>query len=317
MEFGDSAVGVQVSKGTPVLAAGCCGGIVIQQGFGSGSPTYQLTNNSDNAAGNTDLALDASTGAVIAGWDSNAGSGGLWLQQVAPSQGPAVKLPVPSQYGTGVSVIVTGRDSGPGVFTAYPADYGNTTHMRLFRYGGGSVAVGSVKGMHAQAWGVATGPDGRIWVAWAGQKNGKGMTAFTRSNKAVTRFEPIQTYGFTWSSLFTLSGDGRLGPLDMLLSGTPANPANAATGLYYIRILPELSASVSVSKVGKGKFKLNVQVTDAGDAVSGAHVSAGGKSVTTNSKGVVKVTVSGSPGKHIKVTVTNAGYHVLKRKVKL
>jgi hypothetical protein len=317
MQFGDSAVGIQVSNGTPVLAAGCCGGIVIQTGFGPGSSTYQLTNSTDNAAGNTSLAVDAATGAVIAGWDSNAGSGGLWLQQVAPSQGAAVKMPVPSQYGTGVALIGAGRDSGPGVFAAYPADYANTTHIRLLRYGGGSVAVGSVKGLHAASWGVAAGPDGRIWVAWAGQINGKGIIAVTRSNKAVTRFEPIQKYSFTWSFLFTLSGDGRLGPLDLLLGGTPATPANAAGGIYYARIPAELSATVNPKKLVGGKVKLNVQVSDAGDAVSGAKVSANGKTVTTNSKGTGAVTVSGSAGQHITVTVTDPGYRVLKEKVKL
>ena len=34
------------------------------------------------------------SGAVVASWDSAAGSGGLWFQQVAPSQGVAQKLPV-------------------------------------------------------------------------------------------------------------------------------------------------------------------------------------------------------------------------------
>ena len=94
--------------------------------------------------------------------------------------------------------------------------------MRLLRYGGGAVAVGSVKELHANTWGVATGNDGRIWALWSGVINGKGVTAITRSNKAVTRFEPIQRYGGTWAQLFTLSGDGRLGPLDLLLGGTPA-----------------------------------------------------------------------------------------------
>ena len=36
MQFGDSHVNVENSNGTPVLSAGCCGGIVIQQGFGAG-----------------------------------------------------------------------------------------------------------------------------------------------------------------------------------------------------------------------------------------------------------------------------------------
>ncbi len=318
MEFGDSYVLVAVSNGTPILGAGCCGGIVIQRGFGTGAPTFQLTNSSDDAAAQTGLAVDAATGAAIEGWNSNAGSGGTWLQQAAPTVGTAQKVPVPSQYGTGTPLIVAGRDTGHGVFVAYPGNYGTRTHMRLLRYGGGSVAVGSVKHLHAETWGVATGNDGRIWALWCGNINGKGVTAITRSNKAVTRFEPIQRYGGTWAQLFTLSGDGRLGPLDLLLGGSPAvKTGPLVPGIYHARVLPELSASVSVDKLGGGKFRLNAKVTDAGDAVSGAKVSAKGQTKTTNSTGVAKLTISGKPRHHVTVTVTHAGYRVLKRRVKL
>lgn len=318
MAFGDSYVPLAVSNGTPVLVAGCCGEIVIQQGFGTGAPTYQLTNSSDNAAGETGLASDAATGAVVAGWGSNAGSGGLWIQQAAPTEGAAAKMPVPSQYGTGVSVILAGRDSGPGVFAAYPGNYATTTHMRLLRYGGGSVAVGSVKGLRANAWGVATGNDGRIWVIWSGQINGKGIIAVTRSNKAVTRFEPIQRYVSNWSSLFTLSGDGRLGPLDLLMGGAPAVKAGQLVdGIYHSRIVPVLSATDSVKNLGGGKYRLKVHVTDAGDAVSGGTVSAKGQSHKTNSSGTAKITIKGSAGQHVTVTVTAPGYHSLKTSIKL
>jgi hypothetical protein len=323
MQFGDSHVNVQVSNGTPVLTAGCCGGIVIQQGFGPGSPTYQLVNSTDGSAGNTDSATDAATGAVVDSWGSNDGTGGLWLQQVAPGQpgGPAVKMPIPMQYGTGSPEILAGRDSGPGVFGAYAADYGpgSQTHIRLLRYGGGSVAVGSVKRLFAHNWGVATGPNGRIWVMWWGQntKTGKYVIAFTRSNKAVTRFEPIQVYGgMGWASLFSLSGDGRLGPLDALLTGDPTG-APGASGVYHARIAAELSAQVSAKSLGGGKFKLQVKVTDAGDAVSGAHASAKGNSATTNGNGKATFTVTGSSGGHVTVTITAPGYRALQKRVKL
>lgn len=318
MEFGDSNVTLQVSNGTPVFTAGCCGNIVIQRGFGPGAPTYQLTTGADDAASNTDSAVDAATGAVVASWDSNAGSGGIWLQQVAPTEGALQKAPIPSQYGTGEPLILAGRDSGPGVFGAYPANYAATTHIRLLRYGGGSVSVGSVKGLHATASGVATGPDGRIWVAWSGQINGRGITAITRSNKAVTSFEPTQTYGYTWSYLFTLSGDGRQGPLDLLIGGTPSvKTGQAVAGIYYAHLLPELSAKVSVKNAGGGKFKLKVEVTDAGDPVSGATVSAKGKISKTNSKGTAQLVVTGSSGDHVTVKITDPGYQVLKKGVTL
>jgi hypothetical protein len=319
MGFGDSHVPLAVSNGTPVLVAGCCGGIVIQRGFGAGSPTYQLTNSADGCAGNTDAAVDAASGAAVAGWDSCDGSGGLWLQQVAPSPGAAEKAPVPTQYGSGAPLILAGRDTGPGVFGAYPANYANTTQIRLLRYGGGSVAVGSAKHMHANAWGAATGPDGRIWAMWWGQntKTGKYELAATRSNKAVTRFESIQTFGpMDWSSLFTLAGDGRLGPLDLLIGGNPTG-TQAASGFYYARILPVLSASVSSVGLGGGKFKLRAHVTDAGDPVSGADVSAKGIHKATNGKGHAKLTVSGHSGASVTVRISAPGYRTLQKTVTL
>ncbi len=246
------------------------------------------------------------------------GRGGIWLQQAAPTAGTAQKAPIPSQYGTGAPLILAGRDVGPGVFAAYSANFGPTTDIRLPRYGGGSVAVGSLKGLHAAVSGVATGPDGRIWVSWAGEINGHGITAFTRSNKAVTRFEPIQADRFTWADLFTLSGDGRLGPLDLLISGTPdVKTGPLVPGIYYARVLPELSATITATNIANGKFKATANVTDAGDAVSGATVSAKGQSKTTNAKGSATLTIGGSADDHVTVTITHPGYRTLKVSIKL
>lgn len=318
MAFGDSNLTLQLSGGHPVFTAGCCGNVVIQQGFGPGSPTYQLTTAANDASGNTASAVDAKTGAVVASWDSNAGSGGIWLQQAAPTVGAAQQAPIPSQYGTGAPLILAGRDAGPGVFAAYAADFASSSHIRLLRYGGGSVAVGSVKGLHAALSGVATGPGGRIWVAWAGEINGHGVTAFTRSNQAVTRFEPIQVGRFTWANLFTLSGDGRIGPLDLLMSGTPnVKTGPLVPGIYYVRVLPQLSATAGTAKLGSGKFKLTVKVTDAGDAVSGATVSAKGASKITGANGTAKLAIGGAAKDHVTVTVTAPGYRSLRVRVAL
>ena len=237
MEFGDSNLTLQVSNGTPVFTAGCCGSIVIQQGFGTNSPTYQLTNSSDNAAGNTDSAVDAATGAVVASWDSNAGSGGIWFQQVAPTEGAAHKVPVPSEYGTGSRRSWEAATAVP----PRPAPVPQTTRRpRKSGYLGMQAGrrAGSVRGLDADVSGVGTGPDGRNWVVWSGQINGQGTAAATRSNKAATRSSRSRGKR-NWSYLFTLSGDGRLGPLDCSLGGTPAVKSGpAAGGIYDARILP-------------------------------------------------------------------------------
>ena len=313
---GGGALTLQLSNGTPVITEGCCGGLVVQKGFGAGAPTFQLVNSTDGVAGDVNTALDASTGAPVASWVSVAGTGGSWLQQIAPSEGAAQKAPIPSQYGEGVPLIAAGRDSGPGVFAAYPANYANTTHISLLRYGVGSVSVGSVKGLHANVWGTATGKDGRIWVAWWGQKqsDGKEYLVITRSNKAVTRFEPLQLHQFRFN-LGVLQGDGRLGPLDMLIIGTPYG--GSLDGIYYARILPELSAKVKASDLGGGKFKLKFAVSDAGDAVGGATASAKGLHAKTKPNGHAKLEVSGHAGQRVTVTVTAPGYQELKETITL
>jgi hypothetical protein len=191
--------------------------------------------------------------------------------------------------------------------------------MSLIRYEGGTVPVGSVRRLHALEWGVATGSDGRIWVMWWGQntKTGKDEIAVTRSNSTITGFEPIQVFGgVTWSFLTSLEGDGRLGPLDLLIGGNP-NGTQLASGFYYARIMPALSASVRVVNLGGGKFKLKVRVTDAGEPVNGASVSAKGTHKGTNGNGRAKLNVRGRSGRNATVTISAPGYRTLKETVRL
>lgn len=318
MVAGDSHVPVAVSNGTPVLAAGCCGNLVVQQGFGSSSPTYQVTNSTDGCADNSDLAVDAVTGAAIASWDSCDGSGGLWLQQVAPSAGAAVKLAVPKQYGTGEPAILAARNSAPGgVFAAYPANYAETTHIDLYRYGGGQTPVGSVKALHADVWGVATGSDSRLWVMWYGQntKTGKYEIAVTRSNKELSAYERVQVFALNYSSMNSLQGEGSLGALDMLLNGTPSGNG-AAAGIYYARVLPVLTAHISAHGIKNSRgtitsYRSKVKVTDAGDPVEGADVSSGPSSASTNKAGIAHLKMNGVPGGHLKFAISAPTYHTL------
>ena len=86
----------------------------------------------------------------------------------------------------------------------------------------------------------------------------------------MTRFEPIQRVEPKAGSLYRIQGDGRLGPLDLLVDEIPdgTGPVQPA-GIYDARVLPVLSATVSVSAAKKA-HKRTVGVTDAGDPVAGA-----------------------------------------------
>lgn len=308
-----SDITAQLAGVTPVLTVPQAGGVVIQQGLGVGSPTQLVTDASDNFAGDVNSAVDAATGEVVASWQSLAGSGGDFIRGVAPTLGAAVRAPGPAR----TELVLAGRDAGPGVFAAYTTD---GSHVRLLRYGGGSVAVGRVKGLSANVLGVATGRDGRIWVMWG--QDGLGL-AVTRSNRAVTRFEPIQRLNPHPFTLYRLSGDGRLGPLDLLVDQIPTGKGSVPpAGTFYGRVLPELSVQLG-SKAVKNKsghviaHKLTAKVLDAGDAVSGATLAAKGKKAATNAKGIATLTLSGAGGGPVAVIVAHAGYRQLKTKITL
>jgi hypothetical protein len=315
LAYGSDVTAV-MSGSTPVIALPQAGNLVVQQGLGPGSPSYQVNGTADGSLTDADLGVDAATGQVVAGWQSIASNPTDYLQAAAPSLGTATAMTGESR----TAVVLAGRDKESGVFGAFTTD---NTHVRLQRYGGGAVAVGAAAGVTAKRLGVATGPDGRIWVMWGDDGGTSGHVAVTRSNKAATRFEPIQQLNPNAFGLARLQGDGRLGPLDLLVDELPAFKGNVPPpGLFYTRVLPELSATVSVAKVKNklGKvtgFKLTVKVTDAGDAVSGATVSAAGKKGKTSSAGVAKLTPPAGAAPRATVTVTSPGYLKLSHAVKL
>ncbi len=301
---------LQQTGGTPVLTAPQAGGVVVQQGLGQGSPTQLVTDSSDNFAGMVNTAFDASTHEVVASWSSNAGSGGEYVRAVAPTLGAVQKLS--GQHRNGV--VIAGRDAGPGVFGAYTPD-GHA--VRVFRYGGGSVAVGKVSTVTPEALAVATSLDGRIWVMWGDEAGNPGLVV-TRSNMAVTRFEPLQRITMHVSQLQRIGGDGRLGPLDLLVDMRPAggSGAAAAPGLFHARILPVLAAAVSVKAVKnkKGvvtKHVVTVKVTDAGDAVPGATVAVAGAKAKTGASGVASLTLPAAVAGVKPVSVTAPTYRPL------
>lgn len=292
------------SASVPILTLPQAGNLVVQHGIGLGAPTQQVTDGTDGSAVDVDSTVDASTGEVVASWESLDGSGGLWMQGVAPSlESPQLTL---GQHRP--ALVLAGRDSGPGVFAAYTLD---GTHVRLARYKGGSVSVGMLPGVSANALGVATGKDGRIWVMWGSENGG---LAVTRSNKAVNMFEPIQHLDPKAFTLYRLYGDGRLGPLDLFVDEVPAVKSGPLVGgTFYTRVLPELSVTVSAAAVKNASgqviaHKLHVTVSDAGDPVVGATVHVGIVQKKTNASGVAVLTVPGSTTGAATVTVTQSGY---------
>jgi hypothetical protein len=301
---------LQAFGSTPVLTAPQAGGLVVQQGLGPGAPTALDTDSSDNFAGIVNTAVDAATQQVVASWSSAAGTGGDYIRAVAPA--PSLVVKSPGQLRTGL--VIAGRDTGPGIFAAYTTD---NRKVRLLRYGGGSVAVGSSPTVTPQVLAVATGPQGRIWVMWGDEAGNPGLVV-TRSNKAVTKFEPLQEIGMHALQLQRIGGDGRLGPLDLLVDYRPTSTGPLAVpGLFHARVYPVLSAAVSTKAVKNKKgvvvaHKVTVKVKDAGDPVAGAKVAIGGSKGTTSGNGTTTLTLPAAVSGAKALTVIAAGYQELK-----
>jgi hypothetical protein len=92
--------------------------------------------------------------------------------------------------------------------------------------------------------------------------------------------------------------------------------------VYHARVLPVLSAAVSV-KTTTTKQKvvtshtLTVTVSDAGDAVAGATVTAAGHTKKTGGKGIAKIALPGPGTGKVTVSATAPGYAQLATTVKL
>jgi hypothetical protein len=223
------------------------------------------------------LATDAAGGGVVLSGVTNAGKGGVYLQQVLPSPGARVVLPLPFGENDWYSSL-SGRIGAPGVYVAYA----DTKAVRLYRYGGGAKTL--ARGTFTSA-AVCPGPDGRLWLAWGGTAGGLFVT---RSNRAVTAFEPVQQSKLAQTSggLTYLQCEGSAGPVDLFAEV----PGGAAAGFWHTQLLARLSLHVHTSKT-----KVTISARDAGDPVAGVTVTVGRKHVKTAANGQVSLTLRSGP----------------------
>jgi hypothetical protein len=255
-------------------------------------------------ASDPDVAVDAVSGQLVLGWFSTAsGRTGLWTQTVAASGLVGARSAVPGSSATppGQRTAITGRLDAGGVYVAYGAD-SPATSVNLLRVGGSPLVV--ARGSGIEHVGIAPAPEGRLWLFWS---RGSQYLA-TRSNRRATRFGTATKIALPAADAKTygLYGEGSLGPLDLV--------AHAGTGAaipdWHTQVLPRLSLSSSSKTFTRGErtlARLTFQVTDAGDAVSGARITFAGQSLATNAQGKANVLLR-STGKRVAVRATKEGY---------
>jgi hypothetical protein len=246
-----------------------------------GLPPASIPQNGyEGGMGESFLATDAATGAVVLSGETNAGQGGAYVQQILPSPGPKVlSTPLAKDW----SVSSSGRIGAAGVYLAN-ADGKN---VRLSRYRGSSKTLATGPYFSAA---LCAGPLGRLWVAWGDASTGVFVT---RSNRAAGAFEPVQKLrGPSSNGLTYLECEGSTGPVDLF--------ANDGTGFWHTHLLAQLSVHAAVAH-----GKATVSVRDAGDPVGGASVSVGGRHLKTGASGTVTLTLR--PGSYPAV-VSAPGY---------
>jgi hypothetical protein len=258
--------------------------------------------------GSSLLATDGASGAIVLSCEEINDKGGTFVQQVLPSPGPAVVLPSATRDG-GVSGL-SARLGAPGVYVAYEdntrADVTKPT-MKLYRYGGPTRTI--ARGQFTTAK-VFEGPAGRLWLAWGDSSDGMFVT---RTNEAAGALEPVQKLklpagtSYVWSA----QGEGSTGALDLFADLAVGN----TRGFWHMQVLAKDALKASVKRVKKGaQGQVSLSLRDAGDPVSGATISVGGKKVTTDAKGNATLALrSGS----YSATASAAGYAPASAKFKV
>ncbi len=275
-------------------SAGIIGAALTKQGqpvtawrgnAGEGVPPGSIPQNGyEGGMTQSYLATDASTGAVALAGETNAGQGGVYVQQILPSLGTRVLLtPLAKEWSDGLS----GRLGAAGVFVAYA----DLKAVHLYRYGGGSKTI--ARGPFSSAT-VCAGPDGRLWLAWGDASDGLFVT---RTNRAAGAFEPVQKLKPPSSTGLTfVQCEGSAGPLDLF--------ADDGSGFWHTHLLAQFAVHAAVARTKSGA-KVTVSVRDAGDPVIGATVTVAGRHLRTGSGGSVTLLLrSGS----YSATVSAAGY---------
>jgi hypothetical protein len=241
-----------------------------------------------------DVGSDANSdgGDTYVGWGQNSGTtaaNGFYVKDVA-ANGPITKAP-----GSGVNSLpkIVGWVQIPmvatpaGVFLAYPSNQ-SAPNLLLWKVRSTTpLVVPGSSGVFAPQ--LATGPGGRLWISWDTSSYG---IAVVRTNKADTKFGPVETYptpcGFVPSA--ALGAAGTFGRLDIVIkcqSKTTGFPQE----VYATQVLVPLTLSpTSVVIKNTQQDTVTFRVTDAGDAVAGATVAVDGKTAATNVSGVASFT---------------------------
>lgn len=247
-----------------------------------------------------EIAVDSASGQAWVGFHSNENAGpGLYVNAIGPNgpqggrrlaQGSVVGK---SSIYPGNRTSLTGRIGAGGVYLLYGQGYPTFKTLALWKVDTAKphLVLKADRNEHAN---IAAAPDGRLWLMW--EQNGTIYAA--RTNRSATRLGAVNAIRTpSGASIYRLNGEGSAGPLDLIANMQAAG----GQALWHQQVWPKLSLTGSRSGT-----KIVFRVTDAGDAVAGATVKAGGKSLKTNASG--RATLTPAPSGRVQATASKAAY---------
>lgn len=276
--------------GVPVTAVGGSGAVFFK-GVTRDQPATVLP--PQPYSYDPEVAVDAATGAIVGAWYAGSGKTGIVAQQVYPAKGKQKLLGTASAAAEGG---ISGRLGAPGTFVVVH----DGASVKLLKASGGLVWRTPASGVAGVD--VTAGPEGRLWVSWIDRS---GNVFAARSSKALKAFEAVQKLASPpgANGSFAVQGEGSAGPLDVFADVR----AGAGITWFHRQLKPLLTLRTTKAKA-PGKKAADVivtfRVTDAGDPVAGAKVSAAGKTLTTDARGEARLTTSSGGN----ATATAAGY---------
>jgi hypothetical protein len=316
VQLGSQAYGSPVSAttrpdGTPVIAYAGTLGTWVHAGAAPDLPSFNLQPPLGNYGYDAGIATDAA-GATTIAWYSNAtGHLGPHVQAVNADGSPvgsAASMPGTSDMAVGMlsRTPIVARTGG-GFYVAYPTGYPTQDAVRVWRVGDArTTLIDKVEGNSLAA--LSGDASGRLWVAW---KDGTHVLA-SRSNAKATRWGATVDAGAprNASGLYIVDASATSQGVDLL--GNFGLGSESTTATYHARIDPGLTLTASKASLPAKSTAVSFTVTDAGAAVKGAKVKAGGASDTTDARGRATLTLKGKAT----VTATAKGYETATLKLK-
>jgi len=298
--YATGVAGAGLAKdGTPISAWSGSPGLGYHYGVEPNTPDGKVPQ-SGCCLYTPEIAVDSASGQAWVGFHSNEDAGpGLYVNPIGPSgpqggrrlaQGSVVGK---SSIYPGNRAALTGRIGAGGVYLLYGQGYPTFKTLALWKVDSAKpqLVLKVDRNEHAN---IASAPEGRLWLMW--EQNGTIFAA--RTNRAASTLGAVNAIRPPGgASIYRLNGEGSAGPLDLIANMQAAG----GQALWHQQVWPKLSLSGSRSGT-----KMVFRVTDAGDAVAGATVKAGGKTLKTNATG--RATLAKAPGARVKATASKAAY---------